>query len=152
MGDNKHHYLQTLLKSLCNTSIIPNDILNLIFVPYIIVAIASQQRSYSLQQMGTITENHNRTQRRDQQITGSQVTMDLSTSQFLNLLTLREHQGRGAERLRQPEYQEISCKIVSLRNSRINKTKTVALSVKTLTWKKKISRCFTSRQRPTASQ
>lgn len=63
--------------------------------------------------------------------------------------TLREHQGRGAERLREPEFQEICCETVSLRNSCITKTRTRVLSVKTLTWRKKMS---TSRQRPIANQ
>lgn len=56
-------------------------------MPHIIVAITSHQRSYSLQRIDIITENHNRTQCRHQQITGSHVTMDPSTSQFLNSLS-----------------------------------------------------------------
>ena len=67
------------MSPLCQSRI-PENILNLLLS-------TPHQGSVSLQQIENITENHNWSQYRDQQIVGSPVTMNTSTSQLLKYRT-----------------------------------------------------------------
>ena len=95
--------------------------------------------------MKTITQNSTWTQYRDQQI--------IVQPQWIHLYHSSHTDGsgniteEGRERLKGPEYQEVSLKAVSHRNVRIYKTEIKTISMNMVTWKGKVFMGFHLQQR-----